>query len=47
MLHRYLSEFDFRYNRRDMSDKDRAADLLRGAKGKRLLYRQPNEASHA
>jgi transposase-like protein len=46
-LHRYLAEFDFRYNRRDLSDKERADDLLRGAKGKRLLYRQPNEAPHA
>ena len=41
-LHRYLAEFDFRYNRRDLSDKERADDLLRGAKGKRLLYRQPD-----
>ena len=41
-LHRYVAEFDFRYNRRDLSDKERADDLLRGAKGKRLLYRQPD-----
>ena len=46
-LHRYLSEFDFRYNRRNVSDAERAAYLLRGAKGKRLLYRQPDEAGHA
>jgi transposase-like protein len=44
-LHRYLAEFDFRYNRRDMSDIDRAADLSRGAKGKRLFYRQPDTIS--
>ena len=41
-LHRYLAEFDFRANTRDMSDGERAAALLAGAKGKRLLYRQPN-----
>jgi len=41
-LHRYLAEFDFRYNRRNISDAERANDLLRGAKGKRLLYRQPD-----
>lgn len=46
-LSRYLAEFDFRYNRRDMTDAERAADLLRGAKGKRLMYRQPDEATNA
>jgi transposase-like protein len=43
-LHRYLAEFDFRANTRDMTDGERAAALLAGAKGKRLLYRQPNQA---
>ena len=41
-LHRYLAEFDFRANRRDMTDGERAASLIAGARGKRLLYRQPN-----
>jgi transposase-like protein len=41
-LHRYLAEFDFRANTRDMTDGERAAALLASAKGKRLLYRQPN-----
>ena len=41
-LPRYLAEFDFRANTRDMSDGERAAALLAGARGKRLLYRQPN-----
>jgi hypothetical protein len=41
-LHRYLAEFDFRANTRDMSDGEQAAALLATAKGKRLLYRQPN-----
>ena len=41
-LHRYLAEFDFRANTRDMTDGERAAALLAGAQGKRLLYRQPH-----
>jgi transposase-like protein len=43
-LHRYLAEFDFRANNRGISDVERGAALLSGAKGKRLLYRQPNRA---
>jgi transposase-like protein len=41
-LHRYLAEFDFRYNARvavGVNDHMRAERLLRGAKGKRLTYR--------
>jgi len=41
-LHRYLAEFDFRANTRDMNDGERAAALLAAARGKRLLYRQPH-----
>jgi transposase-like protein len=41
-LHRYLAEFDFRANTRDLSDAERAALLLASAQGKRLLYRQPD-----
>jgi hypothetical protein len=44
-LHRYLAEADFKYNHRSalgISDAERATALLRGAKGKRLLYRQPD-----
>lgn len=37
-LQRYLSEFDFRYNTRDMSDSERATLALKGAEGKRLMY---------
>jgi hypothetical protein len=29
-LHRYLSEFDFRYNARDVSDNERAGLALKG-----------------
>jgi transposase-like protein len=46
-LHRYLAEADFKYNTRSEDDADRAGALLRGVKGKRLLYRQPHEAGHA
>ena len=45
-LHRYLTEFDFRHNNRHLSDAERADELLRGAKGKRLLYRQPDQAAN-
>jgi transposase-like protein len=49
-LHRYLAEFDFRYNNRSslgVEDKARAAKAIKGAEGKRLTYRQPREAAHA
>ncbi len=46
-LHRYLAEFDFRYNHRDVTDGERADALLKGAKGKRLMYAQPCEAANA
>jgi transposase-like protein len=46
-LHRYLSEADFKYNTRKISDSERADTLLRGAKGKRLMYRQPDQAANA
>lgn len=39
-LHRYLDEFDFRYNRRELSDSARTIAALRGAEGKRLKYRE-------
>jgi transposase-like protein len=46
-LHRYLAEADFKYNHRTalgFDDTERTDALLRGAKGKRLYYRQPNQA---
>jgi transposase-like protein len=46
-LFRYLAEADFKFNYRcalGYNDAERAAALLRGTKGKRLLYRRPNEA---
>ena len=45
-LARYLREFDFRYNTRKISDAERSEALLRGAQGRRLLYRQPDRTAH-
>jgi len=42
-LHRYLAEFDFRYNHRaalGFSDETRTAAAIRSAEGKRLTYHQ-------
>lgn len=39
-LHRYLAEFDFRYNTRKITDSERAVLAVRGGEGKRLTYRQ-------
>jgi len=44
-LHRYLAEYDFRYNHRiklGYNDLDRAALAVKHAEGKRLTYRQPH-----
>jgi hypothetical protein len=45
-LHRYLAEFDFRYNQRialGVNDGERATRALSGMKGKRLTYRRTDE----
>jgi hypothetical protein len=39
-LKRYLGEFDFRYNTRDVSDIERTALAAKGIQGKRLTYRR-------
>jgi len=47
-LHRYLDEFDFRYNHRIANGTDdvgRTAQALKGAKGKRLTYRRTGAAA--
>jgi ISXO2-like transposase domain len=44
-LHRYLAEYEFRYNHRvrlGIGDIDRTLAAIRGVEGKRLLYRQPH-----
>ncbi len=38
-LHRYLSEFDFRYNARKITDNERSLLAIKGVAGKRLMYR--------
>ncbi len=43
-LKRYLVEFYFRYNTRDVTDLERTFDALRGIDGKRLLYRDSSLA---
>ena len=46
-LHRYLAEFDFRYNTRTalgFNDLMRAEELAKGITGKRLTYRRPYQA---
>jgi transposase-like protein len=47
-LHRYLAEFDFRYNTRTklgFNDLMRAEALAEGIKGKRLTYRRPHKVT--
>ena len=44
-LHRYLAEFDFRYNRRvglGFNDIDRTKAAIKAVEGKRLTYKQPD-----
>lgn len=37
-LHCYLSEFDFRWNTRNMNDGERVCAAIKGASGKKLVY---------
>ena len=49
-LHRYLAEFDFRYNHRirlGIGDFERARFVVKGTVGKRLTYRRPDEVARA
>ena len=46
-LHRYIAEFDFRYNHRvrlGINDEERTDRILRGIVGKRLMYRDSSAA---
>lgn len=48
-LHRYLAEFDYRYNHRSangIEDGERATIALRGVTGKRLTYRSANRQNY-
>jgi transposase-like protein len=40
-MHRYCNEFDFRWNGRELMDSERRDAAVRGAEGKRLMYRTP------
>ena len=47
-LHRYLAEFDFRYNNRialEIDDTKRAINAIKGVSGKRLTYRTTSEGA--
>jgi len=44
-LQRYLTEFDFRFNARKISDTERAERALSQIEGKRLTYRRISEAA--
>jgi transposase-like protein len=39
-LHRYLCEFDFRYNNRKITDGERSVKLIGKISGKRLMYKE-------
>ncbi len=40
-LHRYVSEFQHRYNTKDMTDGERVVATIKKAQGKRLMYKEP------
>jgi transposase-like protein len=43
-LHRYCSEFSFRWSHRKIEDAERTVAAVAGAEGKRLLYETPDES---
>jgi transposase-like protein len=44
-LHRYLSEFEFRHNHRELDDGERTTKAIKAANHKRLTYRQVVDAA--
>jgi transposase-like protein len=46
-LPRYLAEWDFKWNTRNITDGERAALALKGAEGRRLTYHGPDRGAHA
>lgn len=40
-LHRYMAEFEFRYNNRNLEDGERTTAAIKAADGKRLVYKAP------
>lgn len=43
-LHRYMSEFEFRYNNRNLEDGERTMLAIKASQGKRLIYKEPIRA---
>lgn len=42
-LDRYIGEFVYRYNNRDMLDSERAKKAIKKTEGKRLIYKETKE----
>ena len=42
-LQRYITEFDFRYNTRHLTDIERASAAAQSITGKRMTYRRTSE----
>lgn len=42
-LHRYLAEYEFRYNNRELEDGQRTLAAIKASEGKRLMYREPKK----
>jgi len=45
-LDRYVDEFAFHHNRRDVTDGERAVMALKKVSGKRLMYKDPKKKSN-
>ena len=41
LLHRYLWQFDFMWNHRQLNDGERTITAIQAAEGKRLMYKEP------
>lgn len=39
-LHRYMSEFEFRYNFSELEESQRTLQAIKGSEGKRLTYKE-------
>lgn len=46
-LHRYMSEFEFRYNNRKMDDGERTVAAIKASEGKRLFYYEPKKVQNS
>lgn len=44
-LHRYMAEFEFRYNNRKLEDGERTVAAIKASEGKRLLYKEQSVAT--